>query len=247
MHRLMTRDAVRLGQGIPHIHALVELDITRLRLELKSYRKAHGDGPGLTSVLLNCCAAAIDEHAHLQRYLDFFGRERAVRGVDIFFPVENRFNDQPILLAALIRNAENLSVQQMDAALGKAVDEKIKKLQAVQRFFLRAPWIIKKIFYRFWMGMPRFRRDIFGTVYISSIMNYSANRRTWGIPQPMHSLGIFIGTASKRMIKTSAGMEERDMLQITVSVDHRISNGGEMARFVHCLKNKLEDGKYNFS
>jgi pyruvate/2-oxoglutarate dehydrogenase complex dihydrolipoamide acyltransferase (E2) component len=61
-----------------------------------------------------------------------------------------------------------------------------------------------------------------------------------GVPIPMHGFGIFVGTMCDRLIQTANGVENKSMVQITLSVDHRVNNGADMARFVHRLKHILE-------
>ncbi|MCB9262423.1 MAG: 2-oxo acid dehydrogenase subunit E2 [Flavobacteriales bacterium] len=235
----MTADAVRLGQQIPYIHALVELDVTEAKIALRNYRKVHGQKISFSAYVMHCVAQATARH--LQLTAVWGSRKKTLYDeVDFFFAYENSSHQ---LQHQLIRNIQRKSISQLHQILSELVKGKNKPLMGSQKFFLKLPWSLRKLFYKIWFLSATTKKKYFGTVYFSSIINYSADRRTWGIPLPMHSLGIFIGTVSNRLIKNQGEIEERQMLQITVSVDHRISNGGDMARFVHCLKDIIENQK----
>ncbi len=237
----MIADAVRLGKGNTHIHALVELDITNARSYLKSYKQDGGQSPSLTSYIIRAVLLALEENKSLHGIRDFRGGTRIFDEIDVFFPIENITQNPPELRSTIIRNAATKKIGDLDLVIEQARNAKQLNISATQRFFLRMPSILKSPFYYCWNRIPLIRKSYFGTVYISSILNMSINRRSWGIPLPMHSFGIFIGGVSRRLVKTAELLENRDMVQITIGADHRVSNGGDIARFVRRLKYYLED------
>jgi len=237
----MIADAVRLGKGSNHIHALVELDITNARSYLKSHRQGGGQSPSLTAYIMRASLLALNDNKSLHGIRDIRGGTRVYDEIDVFFPFETITHKPPQLRSTIIRNTLAKTMGDIDLTIERAQNQKEVNISAIQRFFLRMPALLKAPFYYFWKRIPSIRKSYFGTVYISSILNLSINRRSWGIPLPMHSFGIFIGGASQRLVKTSELLENRDMVQITISADHRVSNGGDIARFVRRLKYYLED------
>lgn len=231
----LIRDAVELGSKNYHIHALVELDITNARKHQKNHNKK-GNRLSLTSYIIKACALAVRQDTRIQ---SFATRSKTItpHEVDFWLPVEVKVNDEHHLSNLLIRSTDEKSI----AAIDNRLKDVTLNSKSNEQFLAKLPKPIRKLLYAFWLRSPKHRKAYFGTLYFSSIMNYSADRRTWGIPLPFHSLGIFIGTASKRLIQTKAGIEERDVLQVTVSCDHRVNNGGDMGRFVHRLKHQLEN------
>ncbi len=235
IHQKMVGDAVRLGNKTPYIHTLVELDATHARGLLRTYRKDGGKSVSFSTYLLACCVKAIKENPSIQR--TYMRNNSAVdfNTVDVFYPTElNQKNPQ--VVSSLIRNAEHLSL----IDLQHAVDNVDDHIDGNRKVFMQLPWFVRKLFYTLWLSIPRIRKAYFGTVYFSSILNFSGDRRAWGVPIPMHGFGIFIGTMCDRLVETSTGIENKSMVQITLSVDHRVSNGADMARFVHRLKHTLE-------
>jgi len=231
----LIRDAVELGSKNYHIHALVELDITNARKHLKEHSR-EGNRLSLTSYIIKACALAVKEDVSIQ---SFATRSKTItpQDVDFWLPIETKTNDVYQLTNMLIRSTDAKSIGEIDNRL----KDLRPSLSDNELLFAKLPTFLRKFLYAFWLRSPKHRQAYFGTLYFSSIMNYSADRRTWGIPLPFHSLGIFIGTASKRLVQTKVGTEERDVLQVTVSCDHRVNNGGDMGRFVHRLKHQLEN------
>jgi pyruvate/2-oxoglutarate dehydrogenase complex dihydrolipoamide acyltransferase (E2) component len=235
LHQKMVGDAVRIGRKIPYIHTLVELDATNARAFLRRYRRASGINISFSTYIMKCCAKAIQQETSIQRMKSFGNTTVEFSKVDLFYPTET--NDrEAVLHSTILRDVGQIGLKELHETLQNSNIDVSKK----HRFFMKLPWFIRKSCYTFWFAFPTIRKQYFGTVYFSSILNFSGDRRAWGIPIPMHPFGIFIGTMCKRLIETSTGIQQRDMVQITLSVDHRVSNGGDMGRFVHRLKHIIE-------
>ncbi|MBO6516205.1 MAG: 2-oxo acid dehydrogenase subunit E2 [Bacteroidia bacterium] len=239
LHQKMAGDAVRVGKRIPHIYTFVELDATQAREQIRAYRRETGKQVSFSAYLMHCCAKAIEQDKEIQTMAVTRNKLITPSQVDFFVPLEARVEDGHQLTSRLIRNVPDKTPSELDDLLRTAVTEPAP-VSKTTKAFLRLPWFVRSLFYRWWQTTPNLRQRYFGSVYYSSIINYSADRRTWGLPIPMHALGIFVGTTSKRVVETSNGNKTRDMVQLTISVDHRANNGGDMARFVHRLKYLLE-------
>ena len=235
IHQKMVGDAVRLGNKTPYIHTLVELEATHARNLLRKYRRVHSQSVSFSTYVMACCIKAIKQDTRIQR--TFTGNNSSVDYdvVDVFYPTELD-RQTPKVVSALIKNAENLSLIDLQQQVNN-VDERI---DGNRRLFMKLPWFVRNLFYTLWLAIPKTRKAYFGTVYFSSILNFSGDRRAWGVPIPMHGFGIFVGTMCDRLIQTTNGVENKSMVQITLSVDHGVNNGADMARFVHRLKHILE-------
>lgn len=240
IHQKMVDDAVRIGKTMPFIHALVELDITAAKALLRKHRKATGQSISFSAYLFKACAMAIHQSPDIQNMFVNRSSTHTFDEVDFFVPLESLHGNKPVITHKLIRNVQDKTLVELSQIISNAATSPPGLPNRMQTILLKLPWFIRGPIYTLWMKSPSRRKAYFGTTYISSIINYSADRRTWGIPIPMHALGLFIGTTSKRLVKEKDQIEERDMLQLTISVDHRVSNGGDMARFVHRLKHILE-------
>jgi hypothetical protein len=145
--------------------------------------------------------------------------------VDFFTPVEA---DNKDLNTLIIRNVVQKLLRELQA---RFTGSEVLKLNGSQHLFMQLPWFLRKVIYMYWMNRPKLRQAYFGNVYFSSVSNLSNGSAMAGIPIPMHSTGIFLGSVYQQ--------EGKDMIKLTVSIDHRINNGAEIARFVKRLKKVL--------
>jgi pyruvate/2-oxoglutarate dehydrogenase complex dihydrolipoamide acyltransferase (E2) component len=63
----------------------------------------------------------------------------------------------------------------------------------------------------------------------------------WGIGLSNHTLEIILGGISKRPVMIKGRMEEREFLNVTISVDHNVIDGAPGARFARDLRQLLEN------
>ncbi len=223
-------DAVRIGKDIPYIHSLSVLDVTAARKILRQYRRKTGEPVSLTSYILYCCAQAIKQDISIQQMLGWNNKLVAHNDIDFFFPSE-KAGDENEIQSFILRDLGSKSLREIAQLLNKKLSSSPKKPDLAQRMFMKLPWFIRKRFIKLWMMNPHTRKKYFGTVYFSSILNVSDSRKSWGIPIPMQSLGIFIGTLNRVLVQTDSGVETKDNVQITLSVDHRVNNGLNIGTF----------------
>jgi pyruvate/2-oxoglutarate dehydrogenase complex dihydrolipoamide acyltransferase (E2) component len=62
----------------------------------------------------------------------------------------------------------------------------------------------------------------------------------WGLPVSNHTLQITLGGIAKRPDLVNGQLENRQMLCVTISVDHDLVDGAPAARFAHTLKELIE-------
>jgi len=221
----MVGDVVRLGQTIPYIHGIIDLDITEVRQRLRDHRKSNDLSISMNTLLLKACAIAIHQDMKLVRFLAGNSRIAELEQVDFFTPVET---EERGLNTLIIRNTNKKALAELQTRFDKGEG---LILNGAQRTFMKLPWGLRKWIYRYWLRRPKLRQAYFGNVYFSSVSNLSNGSAMAGVPIPMHPIGIFIGSVYKQ--------NSKDMIKVTVSIDHRINNGSDIARFIKRLKQAL--------
>lgn len=89
IHQKLVGDAVRIGQTIPYIHTLVELDATNARSFLRKYRRENGINISFSTYIMACCTKAIQQDVTIQRMKTFRNHAVAFDEVDVFYPTES--------------------------------------------------------------------------------------------------------------------------------------------------------------
>ena len=96
--------------------------------------------------------------------------------------------------------------------------------------------------HRFILGNPQRMQAMMGTVMITSLG--TVGRYTgWIIPTSMHPLSIGIGTLNKKPAVHDGEIQKRDILNLTVAIDHDVIDGMPAFKFVDDLVSRLQKGE----
>ena len=118
-----------------------------------------------------------------------------------------------------------------------SVDRRISKV------FMQAALVRQKaVGTRCGYAIPKIQKGIISGRCTSLPFSISLGTDGRGVvPIPMHPFGIFIGTMCDRLSRNlNWHRATRAWFRSPYRVDHRVSNGADMARFVHRLKHTLE-------
>jgi len=88
---------------------------------------------------------------------------------------------------------------------------------------------------------PRFAFSKMGNVAITSI-GMIGNVNGWFIPTSVHPVCFGIGKISKKPVVVNDKVEIREILNMTVLLDHDVIDGAPMARFLSVLTDNIENG-----
>lgn len=234
----MVGDAVRMGKRIPYIHSLIELDGSTVRKNIAAHRAANKKPISLNAYLIKACSLAVAAMPDIQRMKTWRNKTVTFSDVDVFAPYEVNQEASNELKHVILRKVNEKSIWEVYDKINQAPLS--LELPTAKRVFFKLPWFLRSWFYRYWMAIPKIRKAYFGTVYISSCLQFSKVGPMWGIPLPMHSLGIFIGTLSKRTELINGQPQNKEVIHVTISLDHRIGNGADIGRLAQRLKHILE-------
>lgn len=79
-----------------------------------------------------------------------------------------------------------------------------------------------------------------GSVLVSSVGMYG-NIRGWFIPTSMHPFAVGVGSIVKKPAVIEEKVAPREFLHLTLLLDHDVTDGAQMARFVRELGQKIEN------
>jgi hypothetical protein len=88
---------------------------------------------------------------------------------------------------------------------------------------------------------PKARKETMGTVIVTSIAS-DIRFPGWIIPRTMHNLAIGLGSVVRKPWVVGDGVEPREILNLTVLLDHDVVDGAPAARFGSRLIENLEKG-----
>ena len=235
LERKLVEDANRIGQKFPFIHGLLEADVTDVRKELKVLRRKNKAALSLTAYLLHCFTVTIDECKAVHGCKSWNNKIYVFDDVDVFFPIELADRN---LKPQMLRSANKKNPFALEQEIAAAKAKPKIAFDAKQRFFFRLPRFVRDFCYNYWMKRPLARKQFFGTAYFSCIGIFPLGLG-WGIPVPMHSIGMFVGTIENKVVMRKEELLQREFLSITITVDHSVVDGGVQARFMVRLRENI--------
>lgn len=238
--RRLTADYLAVARRKHLVHALVEVDVTTPRRRLREHRAATGESLSFTAFVAACLARAVDEDRSVQAYRQ--GRRTLLLfdDVDVCVLVERDAGaGRTVAEPHVIRAANRRSYREIHREL-RAVQSAgpMREMDAGGRL---PGWAVRA----FWrvLGMrPRLWKRLAGTVSVTSVGMFGEGAG-WGIPLSAYTLMLTVGGIAARPVLNADGrVEAREVLSLTVSVDHDVVDGAPAARFVQRLRALMESG-----
>lgn len=228
------------------MHALLEVDVTDSRREIRATRARTRLALSFTAFVVACLARAIDEDKSMHALRR--GRDELVLfdEVDVAVAVERTVERVRIPVPHIIRAANRKSPAQITREIGGAVTETdpYGSLRRLLPVWLYVPGSIRRLLLRTWLGDPVRRKRVTGTTFVSAVGMFGAGT-AWGVPMGQnYTLGLTVGSIARKpgVVRDAEGerIEPREYLSLTLTFDHDVVDGAPAARFTRRLTQLLE-------
>jgi len=236
--RLVTA-AVRAGRRIAPMHGLLAVDVTDARRLL-----AEHDPPlSMTAFVVASVARAAAEHPAVHAYRDWRGRLVQHRHVDVQTLIEVRLDDgSPFGLVHVVRDADVRGVPEITAELRatKSVAAAASR-RALGRFTRagRVPGVFPAM-YAVMARSVRVHRQT-GTVQVTAIGMFAGGGGFAIAPPTLASLTVVVGGLNRTPLAVGDEVAIRDVLDLTVTIDHNVVDGAPATRFGADLRRRMQD------
>lgn len=216
------------------IHGLIEIDVTDAR-RLITRRRATGEDVSFTAYLLYVVGRAVDEDRTLHAYRR---RNRLIifDDVDANTQIEATVDGQPIVKSVIVRGVNHKSVGALTAEI-RAEQHSTAASERRYRWslaYLSLPRPLRRLMWSVLLHRPDLWKLLGGTVAVSSVGMFGP-AGGWGIPVSPATLSITVGGRTTKPRYVDGRLQPRDMLDLTISVDHAIIDGAPAARFARRL------------
>lgn len=238
--RLVTA-AVRGGRRIVPMHGLFDTDITEARRQLES----HDPPLSLTAFIVASVARAAASHPEVHAYRDWRGRLVEHRHVDVQTLIEIPTRQGSFGLVHVVRDADVRDVADISAELRSVKSEPAgttsgRLLNSLGPVLGRLPGFYRLMYAA--MSRSRTVHLATGTVQVTAVGMYAGGGGFALAPPTLASLVVVVGGASKRPRVVGDHIEGRDVLDLTVTIDHNIVDGAPATRFGADLRHLIETG-----
>jgi pyruvate/2-oxoglutarate dehydrogenase complex dihydrolipoamide acyltransferase (E2) component len=232
--RLVTA-AVRAGRRIVPMRGLFDVDVTTARRLL-----AESNPPlSMTAFVVASLGRAAAAHPEVHAYRDWRGRLVEHRHVDVQTLVEVPTEHGPFGLVHVVRDADVRGVAEISAELRavKAGSAGGQLLDTVAPVLGRIPGLYRAMYAV--MSRSRRARLATGTVQVTAVGMFGGGGGFAIAPPTLASLVVVVGGLSRQPRAVDDRIEIRDVLDLTVTVDHNIVDGAPAARFGADLRELL--------
>lgn len=248
--RIGTVDLGRIGTRKHHITALLEVDVTDTIRRVRAERR-EGAGASFFSWITKAISATIEENRHIHALRK--GKHEVVvfEDIDISVMVEKTVDGERVPLPLLIRKTNAKSAEEIHAQIQAA---KRNPVGDESDYVLREDRIPRSLM-RLYYALPQ-RLRVFAMNRIlrnahrakrmmgTAIITTAAGRASgWVIPKAMHNLCFALGPIVQKPWVVGGAVVVRDILHLTVLVDHDVVDGVPASRFLTKLVSRIEKGR----
>jgi pyruvate/2-oxoglutarate dehydrogenase complex dihydrolipoamide acyltransferase (E2) component len=237
--RLVTA-ALRAGNRTKPMHGILELDVT------EASRVIEANDLSFTAFVIAAVARAVARHPEVQAYRNMRGRLVIHRHVDVGTIVEVPTSEGFFPLVHLVRDADVRNVADITGEL-RGVKAKpfggrtggpsrIVGLTFLIPGFIRAMYAVAS-------RSARLRQRM-GTVSVTAVGMFAEGGGFAVAPMTLMSLQVVVGGRSERPRVVDAQVAARTILDLTVSIDHNIVDGGPATRFGAELRRQIETAPF---
>ena len=228
------------------MQGLVELDITKAREIIRCYKKQTGKSLSFTAWLVRCVAVAVSENLEVQA-IKKRNKLYLFEDVDISIAIEKKIDGKPFPTLHVIRKANEKSLQEINDEIreiqkpisSKEVSSDISRKQLDK--LLKLPKFMRElIFWRRIRKNPYYLKKINGTVSVTAIGMFGKGMSGWGINLGYHSVCIVTGGISYKPRLFDGQLVNREIMNLSIKVDHIIADGAPGVRFGRRLAELME-------
>lgn len=239
--RRATVDYMRVANGRSNVHGLVEADVTTPRRRIRSYEAETGTNLSFTAFVAHCLAAAVDDHPHVNAYRDWRGRVHTFDDVDVNVLVEKATDAGRVGVPHVVRAANRRSLRAVHDEIRTAkTSTEDASLSRVERLGLSLPGFVRRLPWRLPQLFPRRWKALAGTVAVTSV-GMMGERGGWALTPSNYAVQVAVGGIAEKPRYVDGDLEPRDVLSLTVTVDHDVVDGADGARFADRFVELVED------
>ena len=224
------------------IHGMIELDVTGTRRAIHRQRQATGEPLSFTALLVTSFAHVIGDDPSLQSYRKGKYKVIEFEDVDVAVLVEHILEGERVPVPHIVRAANRRTPVEVDREIRSAQgdNDPYGRARRLAGLWLALPAIVRRFALTRLLADPHRRKKYTGTAAVTALSMFGKGTG-WGIPFVSHSICLTVGGIGRRPgLAPDGNVEPREMVCLTISVDHDVVNGAPLARFISRFRKTVE-------
>ena len=230
---------MRAGRRTVPMYGLMEVDVTAAKRILAG----QDPPPSLTAFVVASVGRAAAAHPEVHAYRNWLGQLVTHNHVDVTTMVEISTPQGLFGLPHVLHDADIRDVDELTAELRRVKREPVTSpsgrwLERAAPIGTRIPGAVRAMYAV--MARSVAVRQRVGTVAVTAVGMFADGGGFGLTPLSLMSLEVVVGGMTQRPRVIGDHIEIRDMLDLTVAVDHNVVDGAPATRFAAELRNLVE-------
>ncbi len=248
--RIATFDIFSIGLKKHHVAALLEFDVTESRRKLHELRRK-GSFVSFNAWLIKVIGSTLAKHPEATAYLA--GKRKMVmfNDINISILVEKTIRGEKVPIPVIIENTGARTAAEITSEIENAKATEMSAGDIVinrgttltERIYYRSPGFVRRLVWRAMLGSPATAYKKMGNAVITSV-GMIGRVNGWFIHRSVHPVSFGIGSVIKKAVVVNDEVRVREILNMTILVDHDLVDGAPMVRLLKDLTQSIEKGDY---
>jgi len=247
--RIATIDICDIGIRKHHVTGLIELDVSESRRKIKERSREAKEKISFTAWMISVISYTIKKHDTSSSFLKGKNKLMIFEDINVSIIVEKDINGHRVPIPLIIEKANGKSVEAISMQINDAKNKKLtnkdivlqKKTGRLEKMYYFLPGFIRRHVWKYLLRHPKLTFKKIGNVALTSI-GMMGQVKGWFIPISIHPICFGLSSIIKKPIVIEGRIEIREILNMSVLLDHDVIDGGQMARFISDLSNNIENG-----
>jgi pyruvate/2-oxoglutarate dehydrogenase complex dihydrolipoamide acyltransferase (E2) component len=247
--RIATFDIFSLGLRKHHINAILEFDVTESRKKLRVLRKK-GTGISFNAWLIKVIGSVLHMHPEAAAFRCNKKKLIIFNDINISLLVEKKIGDAKVPIPLVIEKVNEKTALQITHEIEQAKAQELQSRDIVlkkqstfyERLYYRLPGFLRRLFWVMLLRRPKSAFKTMGNVAVTSV-GMIGRINGWFIHKSVHPVSFGVGSVLRKPVVIENEIKIREILNMTVLVDHDVLDGAPMVRFLDDLTNYIETGK----
>jgi pyruvate/2-oxoglutarate dehydrogenase complex dihydrolipoamide acyltransferase (E2) component len=247
--RIATFDTFSVGLLKHHVSAILEFDVTDIRKKLQKLRKS-GVNVSFNGWLIKVISSVLMKYPEAAVFLYSKRKMLIFDDINISIMVEKKIGDNKVPIPLVIERTNEKSALDITMEIENAKKQELtgndivlrKKSTFSEKLYFKMPGFLRRTVWRYMLGNPEFAFKKMGNVVITSV-GMMGRVNGWFIQKSVHPLSFGVGSVLKKPVVIGDEIKIREILNMTILVDHDVIDGAPMVRFLNDLTKYIESGE----
>ncbi len=248
LSRLATFDTFSVGLKKHHVAALLEFDVTESRKMLHELRR-QGVSISFTAWLIKVIGSVLQKHPEATAYRRGKRKLMIFNDINISILVEKVIEGEKVPIPLVIEKANEKDAPEISAEIENAKKQELtngdivinRRRNVSEVIYYKLPGFARRFVWKVMLANPGFAYRKMGNAAITSV-GMIGQVNGWFLHRSVHPVSFGIGSVIKKPVVINNEIIIREILNMTVLVDHDLVDGAPMVRLLKDLTKQIETG-----